>query len=207
MLDLRLTVESWGNISIRCPKSGLVYITPSAMPYYDLTADDIVVTDICGNIVDGSRKPSIEKALHLLIYRNRPEINAVIHTHPIYSTVFAALNESIPPILDEAAQVFGGNVEVAEYALPGTKELAINCACALGDAGMACLLAYHGAVCIGRDIHEAFKVCSILETTARILYMARCIGDPKPLSADIVQKLNEFAQQSYGQQKQHEYKI
>lgn len=199
MLDLGLTTGTRGNISVRCPESGLIYITPSAMDYGAVAREDIIVMDVSGNIIEGDRKPSIEKELHILIYRERSEINAVLHTHSLYSTVFAVLNESIPPVTDEAAQVLGESVKVAQYALPGTHALAVNCAQALGKSSMACLLANHGAVCIGGNLSKAFDVCTTLEATARIFYMARCIGNPVRLSGQTVQELYKFARESYGQ--------
>ena len=102
-----LTVETWGNISIRDPETGLVYLTPSAMKYSTIVEDDVVVCRLDGTIVEGHRKPTIETGLHLAIYRNREEVNAVIHTHPMYSMVYATQGKDIPLIIDEAAQAMG----------------------------------------------------------------------------------------------------
>ena len=89
MVGSGLTVETWGNISAMDRSTGLVYLTPSGMDYSTITESDVVVCDIDGNIKDGFRKPTIEKDLHLAVYRKRNEVNAIIHTHPIYSMVFA----------------------------------------------------------------------------------------------------------------------
>jgi L-fuculose-phosphate aldolase len=201
MLHSGLTVETWGNISIRDPETGLVYLTPSAMPYDTLTDEDIVVMRTDGTLVEGYRKPTVEAGMHLGILGTRPEINAVIHTHPIYSQVFAVLRQPIPPVIDEAAQTLGGTVYPAEYALPGTPELAQNAMKALGDKGYACLLSNHGAVCIGRDMEQAFKVCSVLEMTARIYHMALTVGKPAVLPDDLVAYMKDFAENHYGQGK------
>ena len=104
MLEKKLTVETWGNLSLRDPDTGLVYLTPSAMPYHTITEGDVVVLDREGNLVEGGRKPTVEKELHLGLYRTRPELNAVIHTHPVHSQVFAVLRRPIPPIMDEAGR-------------------------------------------------------------------------------------------------------
>lgn len=178
MLNSGLTTETWGNISARDAESGLIYLTPSGMRYDMINEDDVIVTDENGTVVEGTRKPTIEKDLHLGIYKHRKDINAIIHTHPIYSRVFAALREDIPPVIDEAVQVMGGTVRCARYGLPGSVELSNNCVDALKDAGFACLLANHGAVCIGRDMSMAFKVSTVLEMTARIYLLARSIGKP-----------------------------
>lgn len=200
MLEKKLTVETWGNISLYDDESGLVYMTPSAMPYDAITEDDVVVVRLCdGEIVEGFRKPTVEKELHLEVYRSRPEIRAVIHTHPVYSQVFAVLHRSIPAIIDEAAQALGGEVETAEYALPGTIELARNTVKALGKDKMACLLANHGAVCIGKDLSKAFKTCAVLEMTAQIYQMALQIGTPYVIPDDKVAFMRDFAENHYGQ--------
>ena len=102
-----LTVETWGNISIRDPETGLGYITASSMIYSTIVEDDVVVCRLDGTIVEGHRKPTIETGLHLAIYRNREEVNAVIHTHPMYSMVYATQGKDNPLIIDEAAQAMG----------------------------------------------------------------------------------------------------
>lgn len=200
MLRSGLTVETWGNLSIRDPETGLVYLTPSGMPYDTLIEDDIVVMDIEGNIIEGKRRPTIEYAMHLGIMKNRPDVNAIIHTHPIYSQIFALLHEDIPPVIDEAAQVLD-TVRVTEYAVPGSKEMAENVIKALGN-GSACLVANHGAVGVGKDIQTVFKVCNVLEMTAQIYQMARCIGTPKPIPQDKIDYMQTVLTKTYGQTKQ-----
>ena len=202
MLEKKLTVETWGNISIYDAESGLVYMTPSAMAYHTIGEDDVVVVRLSdGEVVEGHRKPTVEKELHLGVYRKRPEIRAVIHTHPIYSQVFAVLHQSIPVVIDEAAQALGGEVVTAEYALPGTPELAENTLKALGDDKMACLLANHGAVCLGEDLGKAFKTCAVLEMTAQIYQMALQIGTPHVIPEDLAAFMRDFAKNHYGQGK------
>ena len=198
MLNSGLTVETWGNISARDPKTGLIYLKPTAMHYDRLREEDIVVLKLDGTLVESPHKPSIEKDLHLGIYRARPDINAIVHTHPIYSQVFAVLQEDIPPVIDEAAQIMGGSVRCAAYALPGSPELAKNCIDALGEKGCACLLANHGAVCTGADMDGAFKVSTVLEMTAHIYQLARAIGKPVIITDDLVAIMNDFAYNQYG---------
>jgi L-fuculose-phosphate aldolase len=202
MLEKKLTVETWGNISLYDEENGLVYMTPSAMAYNTIVEDDVVVVRLSdGEVVEGHRKPTVEKDLHLGIYRSRPEIRAVIHTHPVYSQVFAVLHKSIPVIIDEAAQALGGEVLTAEYALPGTPELAANTIKALGQDKMACLLANHGAVCLGEDLSKAFKTCTVLEMTAQIYQMALQIGTPHIIPEDLAAFMRDFAKNHYGQGK------
>jgi L-fuculose-phosphate aldolase len=200
MLNSGLTVETWGNISAIDRESGLVYLTPSAMSYDSICEDDIVAAKLDGTIAEGRRKPTIEFALHLGIYRARPEINAVVHTHPIHSLVFAVLREPIPAIIDEAAQILGGEVRCARYELPGTPELAAACVEALGKDAYACLLANHGAVSVGANMNAAFRAAKVLEMTAQIYAQARVMGKPCFLKQKDIDYMHDFAYHKYGQQ-------
>lgn len=200
MLGEGITIGTWGNVTIRDPETGYVYLSPSGMPYKSLVEDDIVVVCLDGTRVEGERKPTIETEMHLAIYRARPECNAVIHTHPIYSTAFSAMGEDIPLLLDEAAQVLGDTVRTADYALPGSQELADNCVKALGDKAMACLLKSHGAVCLGRDLEQAFGNSTVLEATAQIYSIIRSMGGQfQPISPENIAFMQEFVRTSYGQ--------
>lgn len=198
MLHSGLTVETWGNISMRDPETGLIYLTPSGMAYDQLVPEDIVVMNSNLEIVEGTRRPTIEAPMHVGIMNARSDVNAVIHTHPVDSQVFALLHMDIPPVIDEAAQILRGAVKCADYALPGTDALAENVISALGDRP-ACLMANHGAVAVGSDIDMAFKVCTVLEMTAKIYYKALCIGKPEPISDDKVKIMVEFVATKYGQ--------
>lgn len=193
-----LTVETWGNISVRDPETGLIYLTPSGMDYSTLTEDDIVVLNEKGDIVEGNRKPSVEKMLHVLVYQRRKDVNAILHTHPVSSTVFGVLHQNIPVVTDEMAQAIGGEVKCAEYALPGSIELAHNADEALGDV-QACLLANHGAICVGKDMKECFKVAVVLETSADIYTRALSVGKPIEISKENTAWMRDFAVNKYGQ--------
>ncbi len=202
LINEGFTVETWGNISVR-DEAGRVYITPSGMDYETCTVDDIVVMALDGSILSGQRKPSIETGLHLAVYRKRPEVMAIVHTHPVYSTVFSCMGEGIPQgICDEAAQALGGEVKVAAYALPGSTELAENCVKALDEKTKACLLQSHGAVCVGKDIKAAFKTAKVLEMTAEIYYRIRSIGGSFiPISPENINAMENFVAHHYGQPK------
>lgn len=200
MINSGLTVETWGNISVRDPKTGLIYLTPSGMQYDIIEPEDIVVMDEELHTVEGKRKPTIEYGMHIGIMNKRRDVNAIIHTHPIDSQVFACLHKDIPPVIDEAAQLLGGIVKCAEYALPGTDELADNVIEALGD-GSACLMANHGAVCAGKDMDTAFRVCTVLEMTAKIYHKALLIGEPREIDEDKILFMKDFAANHYGQGK------
>ena len=123
MLHSGFTVGTWGNISVRDPETGYVYLTPSGMPYDTIVEDDIVVMDLDGNRIEGERKPTIEHAMHLGIMRNRPDVNAVVHAHPIYATSFAIAGIPLTqPIMPEAVIALGC-VPIAEYGTPSTTEI------------------------------------------------------------------------------------
>lgn len=197
-----LTVETWGNISFRDKETGLVYLTPSAMLYDTIAEDDVVVCRLDGTIVEGERKPTIETEMHLSVYRNREDVNAVIHTHPIYSMVYASQGKDIPLIIDEAAQILGDVCRCADYALPGSAELAENCVKALGERSNSCLIHSHGAVCVSGDMDGAFKTAKVLEVTAQIYYMIEATGGkPAGISDENIKAMQDFVKNSYGQGK------
>ncbi len=193
-----LTVETWGNISVRDPETGHIYLTPSGMAYDTLKEEDVCVLDGNGNVIEGTRKPSVEKMLHVLVYQNRKDVFAILHTHPVNSTVFGVLHQGIPVVTDEMAQAIGGAVQCADYALPGSQELAENVMHALGNV-QACLMANHGAVCVGKDMKECFKVATVLETAAKIYQRALTIGRPQEISKENTDWMRDFAVNHYGQ--------
>ncbi len=200
MLAEGLTVETWGNLSLRDPETGLVYITPSGMDYRAIVPEDIVVLRPDGAIFEGARRPSVEAGLHLAVYAARADANAIVHTHPLSSMVFACIGEEIPVLSDEAAQALGGPVPICDYALPGTAELAAACVKGLGEKALACLLQSHGAVCLGADMDAAFKTARVLELTAELYWRIRAMGaEPRPISPENVQKMWDFVHNEYGQ--------
>lgn len=200
MINGGYTIGTWGNISIRNPETDEVYLSPSGMNYTTITEDDIIIVNLKGEILEGTRKPTIETALHVALYNARPELNAVVHTHPIYSTAFSCCGEDIPLILDEAAQILGDTCKTAEYALPGSTELAVNCVKALGKKANSCLLKSHGAVCVGENIESAFAVCKVLEVTAEIYQMICAMGKKyEPISPENIEAMQYFVKNVYGQ--------
>lgn len=197
MLQDGLVASTWGNISI---KRGVdqIYITPSGMEYEFLEPENIVLVNTQGQILKGAYKPSSELAMHLAIYKSRPEVEAIVHTHSLYAGAFAVCRKSIPPLIEDMAQVVGGIVEVAEYALPGTKELAQNVVKSLGNKG-AVLLANHGVVGVGCNLNEAYKACLLVEKTAHIGIAAQSLGKPFVLEDDDVEWMRKTYLTVYGQ--------
>lgn len=200
MYNSKLTIETWGNISVCDREKKLVYITPSGMNYTTVTEDDMVVVDLNAQKIEGRRKPSIEVPMHVAVYNARPDVNAVIHAHPLYSTAFSSMGEDIPLIHDEAAQTLGEAVRTAEYALPGSQEIARECIKALGKNN-ACLLRSHGSICVGPDMDSSFKVAAVLEMVAHIYYLIRSMGGKYiPISDENIAAMQRFiATGGYGQ--------
>ena len=196
-----VSIGTWGNISA-LDDEGNVYITPSGMDYDKLVPDDIVKTDIDGNILSGMRRPSIETGLHLAVYKARKDCRAIVHTHPVYSTAFSAMGENIPLFLDAAVQKLRDEVRIAEHAMPGSRELAENCVKALGEKSMACLLQSHGAVCLGKDPDDAYLVSGVLESTAHIYSLIRSMGGKcGSMPKEEIAAMTGFAEKYYGQKK------
>ena len=174
MLDSGYTMYTWGNISC-LGDDWRVYITPSNYSYPNMTPDDVVVLDLSGNVLEGKHMPSTEHPLHCLIYRRRSDVKAILHTHPLWSKIFACRGEGIPVFCDEAEQTLGEPVICAPYAKFGTLELAENTAAALGETAKDCLLKNHGAICVGANMDDAFKVCRILEYNAELYWHSRAL--------------------------------
>lgn len=169
-----LAVGTAGNLSVRLD-DGHFRITPSGAPYDDITADDLVTLDLDGVVVEGTRPPSSEWALHAACYREFAETGSVLHTHPVYATMFACAREPIPAAIDEFALYVGGQVECAAYARSGTRELGERAVAVLHEVGSA-LLASHGMVTVGRDPADALHQASVVERGAQILWGARVLG-------------------------------
>ncbi len=198
--DANLTTGTTGNISLINREKNLIAISPSGMAYDEISPSDVVVVDLAMNVVDGTRLPSSEWALHTVFYQNRPDINAVIHTHSLYCTIFAALRQPLRAVHYEIAENGADTVPCAQYATYGTEELAQNAIAACGKQNNAVLLANHGLVASGRDLKSAFSLVRGLEYVAQLQYMAQCIGNPTILSPDEINKVaQKFA--SYGQPK------
>lgn len=195
MLRSGLVVGTWGNVSARVP--GGFVITPSGKGYLETEASDLVVMDLEGKVLQGS-KPSSEYHLHLHIYRARADIQAVVHTHSIYASAHAAARVPIPVSIEDLAMVNGGAVEVAEYALPGTEDLARNAVRALKER-WAVLLANHGVAGGGRSVREAMLACQMVEKSAQINLMARSLGQPFELDREDVELMRRNYLASYGQ--------
>ena len=190
LLSEGLVSRTWGNVSIRVDGTYML-ITPSGRTYNDLTLNDIVLVNYLTSKYEGTIKPSSEKGLHCEIYRTRKEINAIIHTHQMNASTVAAARREVPPILDDMAQIIGPSVRVADYALPSTKRIVTKTIKAL-KGRMAALMANHGAVCIGRDMEEAFVVCQVLEKACKAFIEAEFLGGAKGINIFEAHLMHQF---------------
>jgi L-fuculose-phosphate aldolase len=160
-----------------------VVMSPSSLDYEEMKVDDLVVLDLAGNVLEGDRAPTTEKALHLACLRAHPELGAVIHSHAIYASMFAITHQPIPCVIEEFDIYVGGDVPVARYELTGSDALGEEVARHVGEVG-AVLMANHGLLTVGRDIADAMKVAQLVERTARIVWGARALGEVVPLPAE-----------------------
>ncbi len=174
LLKAELIVRTWGNISCRVSDTQFV-ITPSGRAYEDLTPDDIVLVNIADCSYDGDVKPSSEKGIHASCYQLRPDCNFVIHTHQANASIVSALGYDITSLTEEHSAVIGSDVPCATYGLPGTGKLRQGVIDALNRSkSKAIILAHHGAVCVGSDYDDAFKVASTLEDVCEKYIADRC---------------------------------
>ena len=183
MLEKGLVEGTSGNVSGRM-EDGTVCVTPSSIPYETMTLDDLVVVDLDGNVVEGERGPTSEKALHLACYRAFPEVGGVIHSHARFATMFAVVREAVPAAIEEVVVHVGGDVPVCEYRTTGTDELGDEVASRLGDRS-AVLLANHGMVTIGASPEKALHVAGVVERTAEIVWGARLLGTTHALPEQV----------------------
>ena len=177
LVETGLVIGTWGNISVRVGDK--MVITPSGADYSTLTPEDLPVVDIATGKWEGP-KPSSEQGLHLAVYRERSDINAVIHVHSPHASTMAAARRELPPILDDIAQMIGPSVRVADYALPSTKKIVRQTMKAL-KGRMAAIMANHGAICLGRTLDEALLCCQVLEKGCKAYIEAEFLGGAKEL--------------------------
>jgi L-fuculose-phosphate aldolase len=202
MIRTGMTVGTWGNISIRDPETNYMYISPSGMDYLTIKPHHIVVLTLDIEVVDGEAEPSIEKHMHAAVYKARPDVNAVVHTHPVFSSVFGAVKAELPAVSEDFAQIVGDKVIYAEpYELPGTAELGKSAVKALGSRN-AVILPNHGALSVGENMKKALKVSMVLEKNAQIYLYAKLVGTPNLFRAEDIAAMQDFAKNHYGKKNQ-----
>lgn len=196
MLDRDLTEGTGGNVSVR--SDDRFAMSPSGVPYGDVGASDVPVVDLRGERVAGDLTPSNETPMHALVYRNRPDVGGVVHTHSPYASTFASLGDPIPASHYLIAYA-GTEVPVCEYAPPGTEELGRLAAEAMGDDHDAVLLKNHGVIAVGETGDDALNVAAMVEFCARVHHQALAVGEPEVLPDETVADLRRMFTEEYGQ--------
>lgn len=179
LIERGLSDGATGNISVRLANANRILITPSSRDYRSLTASDLVRIELDSGNFHGRCKPSSEWRLHALIYEARPDVAAIIHHHGTWSSAVAVARKTIPVLIDEAADI--GPIRTAPYAASASEELARTIAKELSEGSNAVLLANHGAVALGRDLHEALRRALEVERLAKIYIGAEVIGGANSL--------------------------
>ncbi len=167
-----------GNVSVRTEGKDVMAVTPSSVKYQEITPADICIVDLSGNLVEGDRAPSIEAGMHAAVYRERPDVKAVVHTHQTYGSVFALINQSVPALFDEVAFALGENIEVIPYALSGSPELAANVGNAVRNKANAYIIKNHGIIALGKNMDKALLATELLEKAAKTYCIALSTGIP-----------------------------
>jgi L-fuculose-phosphate aldolase len=196
LLEDDLTTGTGGNLSARLDENHIA-ISPSGIPYEEIEPEDVPVVQTDGTVVEGDVEPSTELPMHLAVYRERPAVGGVVHTHSPYATTFASLGEAIPAS-HYLLSFTGTEVPVAEYETHATEKLGEAAVDALGESFNATLLRNHGVLAADETLDDAYTVALMVEYCARIHHQARAIGEPEILPDEEIDRLADKLD-SYGQ--------
>ncbi|PWU46349.1 L-ribulose-5-phosphate 4-epimerase [Micromonospora globispora] len=198
----RYSLVAWtaGNVSARVPGEELMVIKPSGVSYDELTAANMILCDLDGTVVEGEFAPSSDTAAHAYVYRARPDVGGVVHTHSSYASAWAARGEAIPCVLTAMADEFGGEIPVGPFALIGGDDIGRGIVQTLaGHRSPAVLMRNHGVFTIGRTARAAVKAAVMCEDVARTVHLARQLGEPVPIAPADIDALYDRYQNVYGQ--------
>jgi len=187
-----------GNVSGRDFETGLVVIKPSGVRYETMQPEDLVVADLEGKVVEGDVSPSVDTPTHLYVYRHRPDVGGVVHTHSPYATAFAALGRPIPVVLTAMADEFGGPIPCGRYCKIGGEEIGQEIVRAIGDS-VAILIKSHGVFTIGPTPTAATKAAVMVEDVARTVHLVLQLGQPEDIPEEEVERGHRRYVQKYGQ--------
>jgi L-ribulose-5-phosphate 4-epimerase len=187
-----------GNVSGRVPEAGLVVIKPSGIRYEKLTPNSMVVVDLDGRVVEGKYRPSSDTFAHLYVYRHRPDVNGVVHTHSTFATAWAATGRPIPPVLTAICDEFGGPIPVGAYAKIGGDEIGREIVRSIGESP-AILMKNHGVFTVGPTAGAAVKAAVMVEDVARTVFYALQLGQPDEIPPEEVARARRRYREEYGQ--------
>ena len=193
-----LVAWTGGNVSARDTETGLIAIKASGVRYEEMRPEHMVVVDLDGKIVEGDLKPSSDTASHLYIYKHRPDVGGVVHTHSAYATAFAAVNKPIPVVLAAIADEFGGPIPCGGFAIIGDESIGKVVIESIGKSP-AVLLKNHGVFTIGKNAKSAVKAAIMTEDNARTVWLALQIGTPDEIPQEDVDRLHHRYTHVYGQ--------
>ena len=189
MSRMALTRGTSGNISARDPKTGLVAITPTSLPYETLRLEDIIIVDVNSKVVEGKHRPSSETPMHTAVYRARPDVFGVVHTRSPYATALSVANVELPIITVPLVSL--GPVKIVPFEIPGSDELAKAATNCLGADQNAIMLQNHGVLCTGPNVAAALSNAVYVEEGAQVALFSLVAGAMNPIPEASVQKMRE----------------
>ncbi|MFC7395509.1 class II aldolase/adducin family protein [Scopulibacillus cellulosilyticus] len=199
IVNNKLVAGPGGNISHR--DGDLMWISPSGYSFDELSKGDWVAVDITtGETLPNQLRPSSEIAMHLEIYRSRPEINAIVHTHPPYTIgIISTEYNEIPPMFPDYVALVG-KVPYIDYVVPCSDELAQAVKKVLQDKNyQALFLKNHGLITLGSNLKQAYVRSEIIEDAAKIFWVSKSVGTPKVLSPSDIAEISESDAEKYRQ--------
>ncbi len=192
-----------GTVCARDPETGYIVVTPSGMPYENLLAEDMIVTDLDMNVVEGKYRPSVALNLWTNFFKARPELNGLVHTHSPYATAFSVVNKPIPVITETMADWFGQSIPCAPYLSVEAPDFASLPVEVMGD-GYAVQLGQHGVITLGETLAHALERAVTLEEAARTFFVAKVLGDPLIFSEEQAKASFDYYHNRYGQRSEKE---
>jgi len=200
LVRYQLVVWTAGNVSARVPGEDLLVIKPSGVSYDELTPGNMILCDLDGNVVEGEHAPSSDTAAHAYVYRHRPDVGGVVHTHSTYASAWAARGEPVPCVLTAMADEFGAEIPIGPFALIGDDSIGRGIVETLeGHRSPAVLMKSHGVFTIGKDAKAAVKAAVMCEDVARTVHIARQGGETVPIAQEDIDRLFDRYQNVYGQ--------
>jgi L-ribulose-5-phosphate 4-epimerase len=199
LLNEGLVVWTGGNVSCLVRDTGHVIIKPSGVPFKKLSPEKMIVTDIEGKIIEGELAPSVDLPVHLYMYKRRPDVGGITHTHSPYATSFALLGEPIPAALTPLTHLLGGGVPCSRYAQAAYEDTGMAIIESAGKSGLAVLVKRHGVFTMGKNATESVKIAVQVEEAARTIHYAMQRGTVDSLPEDEIKRCYDFYHQHYGQ--------